>query len=393
MNECPEGKVPLVSIFIFSGEASGDLHGSHLINSLKKLLPEIVIEGVAGPNMRACGTINDSVVDGIKMENFEVMGFSDVLFALPRLCRYFYKIKNHILKTQPDVVVLIDYPGFNLRLAKALRKQGYRGKIVQYVSPSVWAWGEHRIEGMAKTLDLLLTIYPFEAKSYVGTNLKVEYIGNPLCDYLKDYKYDDQWFLRLGLESTDHLIALFPGSRQGEIVRNIPLLLETAALIKERYPNAVFAISSAHPSVFRLLTQHPLGASFLQVPRQYTYELMRDSHTAIAKGGTSTLELALHERPTAVFYQLTRLNRFYAKYMLKVRLPYYCIVNIIAGREIFPEMIENKVTASLLTESFFKIHADGGSRSNCIDSCKNLHLSLKRGNANDFAAKAILRLL
>ena len=198
----------LEKLFIFSGEPSGDLHGSHLVHALRKQLPSILIEGVPGPKMRAQG-----VISILQMEDFEVMGFSDVICHLPKLARQFYQLRNHILSTRPKGVVLIDYPGFNLRMAAALRKKGYQGKIIQYVSPSVWAWGKHRIEMMANTLDILLTIYPFENQYFQGSSLNVEYVGNPLYEYIKTYHYDEQWKKKLNLAETNNLIALFPGSR------------------------------------------------------------------------------------------------------------------------------------------------------------------------------------
>ncbi len=372
-------------LFIFAGEKSGDLHGSYLVKALKTLCPSILIEGVAGPKMRDSGVI-DGVVNGIRMENFEVMGFSDVICALPRLCRYFYQVRNYILLKQPQAVVLIDYPGFNLRLAKALRKKGYKGKIIQYVSPSVWAWGKHRIEGMANTLDLLLTIYPFEAECFAGTHLKVEYVGNPLCEYIKEYQYHRDWKQSVGISSTASLVALFPGSRRGEIERNLPLLLETAALIKQRYPDIVFGISCVDSS---LMSQAGFDESFVSVPREYTYELIRDSRTAIAKGGTITLELALQGCPTAVFYKVTRLNRFYAKYILKVRLAYFCIVNIIANKEVFPELIVREVTPSCLAADFFRLHVDGEERARCLAGCHDVRELLEGHDSSIAAATAI----
>ncbi len=152
--------------FIFAGEASGDLHGGPLVKALKQLNPASTITGVAGPAMRAQG-----VECLIPMEEFQVMGFSDVLAAFPKLWRQFHQVRDTILTTKPEVVILIDYPGFNLRLAKALRKKGFQGKIVQMICPTVWAWGKNRIHTMVNTLDLLLTIYPFEADCFANTSL------------------------------------------------------------------------------------------------------------------------------------------------------------------------------------------------------------------------------
>lgn len=371
--------------FIFAGEHSGDLHGSHLANALKTLAPTINLEGVPGPKMRAQG-----VASVLKMEDFEVMGFSDVIKSLPKLIRHFYRLRNHILSTKPQAVVLIDYPGFNLRLAAALRKKGYRGKIIQYISPSVWAWGKHRIGLMANTLDLLLTIYPFEKQCFADTPLHVEYIGNPLCDYIKSYPYDDAWQKKLNIPPTKNLIALFPGSREGEIKRNLPYLLEMAIEIKKKYPDAIFGISALCSISIPNISTHPLAKALFFIPKMFSYELMRDSRTAVAKSGTVTLELAIHNTPTIVFYKLSKLNRLYATYFVKPSLNHFCIVNILGDKEIFPELIEKEVSVALLLDDFFAMHEDEKKRDKCIEECQIICDSLKKNNASFSAAKAII---
>ena len=175
-------------LFIFAGEVSGDSHGASLVKALKEKKPNIVITGVAGPKLR-----KEGITGPLVMENFEVMGFTDVILSLPRLIKQFYVTRNYILKENPDAVILIDYPGFNLRMAKALREKKYQGKIIQYISPSVWAWGSHRIIQMEKTLDLLMTIYPFEGAFFSHTSLKVNYVGSPVKEQLSHYKYNDHW--------------------------------------------------------------------------------------------------------------------------------------------------------------------------------------------------------
>ncbi len=361
-------------LFIFAGEKSGDLHGSHLIEALKHKHPSLFIEGVAGPKMRL-----HAISGPLTMEDFEVMGFSDVIRALPKLYSHFYKIRDHILATSPDVTLLIDYPGFNMRLAKALRQKGYRGKIVQYISPTVWAWGKHRIDELVKTLDLLLTIYPFEASYFTHTKLNVAYVGNPLTEYLSNYRYDEAWQEKIALPKTEQLIALFPGSRESEIKRNLPVMLEAAAMIKEKHPEALFAISCAHQHTQQFFNEisgklpSQLHSAIFFVPREFTYELMRDSRTAIAKSGTVTLELALHRRPTVVIYMLTWLNRLYAQFVLKLNLPHYCIVNILAKHDVFPELIESGLTAHNLFNHFQTLNDNTPARQACQKTCAELH--------------------
>lgn len=382
------------SIFIFAGEHSGDLHGSHLIKALKELRSTLTFEGVCGPRMRAL-----DVTGPLKMEDFEVMGLTDVLLALPRLYKNFYKIRDYILHSSPQMVVLIDYPGFNLRLAKSLRQRGYQGKIVQYVSPTVWAWGEHRIQAMASTLDLLLIIYPFESAYFANTSLKTVYIGNPLQDYIRNYNYDNAWQQKTGISSAENLIALFPGSRSSEIKRNLPILLETAQNLHQKQPDIQFAISCSNEATKNLINMQldQTPASFqnntFQVPKHYTYELMRDSRTAIAKSGTVMLELALHTRPSIAMYKLTTLNRLYAKHILKLKLPYYCIVNILSNEQIFPEFIEKDLTIEHLSRQLQSLHEEGIQRTKCLSSCEELQKILGKHNASSSAAQSILEML
>ncbi|MBA2728524.1 MAG: lipid-A-disaccharide synthase, partial [Parachlamydiaceae bacterium] len=299
----------------------------------------------------------------------------------------------------PSAVILIDYPDFNLRLAKSLRKKGYTGKIVHYISPTVWAWRKSRIYTMEKTLDLLMTIYPFEKEHYQTTSLNVKFIGNPLAEYLAKYAYNDTWKEKLGIPRNAPLIALFPGSRHGEVLRNLPLQLKAAELLVKHSPHRIFAISASSPkqkiAILNTLENSNLvlGKNLFLVPSQFTYELMRDSHTAMAKSGTVTLELALHHRPTVVIYSLTKLNHFIAKYIMRLNLPHYCIVNILAEKEVYPELIEHGLTGENLYEKLLSLDLEGPTRGKCLDNCRAISKQLDISNASQLAAKAVLELV
>ncbi len=372
-------------IFIFAGEPSGDLHGSHLVQTLKNLTKDFSFEGVAGPLMR-----KQDVRFDLKMEDFAVMGFSDVFFSLPSLIVKFYKVRNHILKTNPKAVILIDYPGFNLRLAKHLRKKGYAGKIIQYISPTVWAWGKKRIHHMVETLDLLLTIYPFEKDYFAETPLKVEYVGHPCFKKIEDHVYTPFEV------QNDHLIALFPGSRIGEIKRNLQKILKSLKVIKQNEPKTKFALSIANdsfkPTIHQMIAAANLEASdFIFVPKNKTYELMQSCRSAIAKSGTVTLELALHKKPTVVVYELSILNRFIAKYIMGLNLPFYCIVNILNKAEVFPELIEHEFTAENLSSHLSELHSDGIKRQACMDECEKVIQLLEIDDPSKKAALSIIQ--
>ncbi len=323
-------------LFIFAGEKSGDLIGERLLTALKQQHPHLRILGVGGPRMRSVGM--ESV---LKMEDFQVMGFIDVFLALPSLIRKFYKVARTILQAKPSCVLTIDYPGFNLRLIKYLRKQGYQGKLCHFICPSVWAWGKKRIPLMVQHLDLLLSVLPFEKNIFANTPLQVEYVGHPLVYKINTYHYKPLPF------TTDKpILALFPGSRRKEIERNLSLQLQAC-----RHLDHHLAISLSDPS-FTSLIQSILdkeGCTHATlVPAEYSYELMRAAHCAIAKSGTVTLELALHRTPTVVTYGISPLDLFIAKDLLRIRLPFYCLVNIIANQEIYPELIGPNFTKDTL---------------------------------------------
>jgi len=377
-------------LFIFAGEPSGDLHGSRLARVLKTTNPDVLLKGIAGPKMR-----NEGVNGPLNMEDFEVMGFSDVIFALPKLYKQFYVVRDFILSSQPDAVVLIDYPGFNLRLAKALRKKRFNGKLIHYISPSVWAHGKHRIAQMESTLDKLLTIYPFEASHFNHSTLKVDYVGSPLQEYISQHSYHPNWRQIIHMPHNSQLVALFPGSRANEIARNLPIILDAAVLLKENNPELIFGISCFNDNTKDFLKSNQDKYSALQnalylVPKTFSYELMKSSQCAIAKSGTVTLELALHKCPTVVVYKLSLINRLYAQYILKVNLPHYCIVNILAQKEVFPELIKSGLNAKNLfdlTQSFLN---DTQIRQKCIKTCEQINKSLGTYNANTKAAASIM---
>ncbi len=381
-------------IFILAGEKSGDLLGSFLIKALQKIIPDFSFVGVGGPEMR---NLDFQAIK--KCEDFEMFGFSDILFSFPKLRRQFNSVHKYIIESKPEAVVFIDYPGFNLRMAKKLKEWGYGGKIIQYISPTVWAWGAKRKVHMSKNLDLLLTIFPFEKEHFNDTNLNVKYVGHPIIEIIQKHQYDINWYRIFGIKNPDNLIAMFPGSRRSEIELNLPIQLNAALMLKKDNPNLIFIISCASEKIMPLIhnklhnTSLTVNKDIFLLPKAYSFEIMRDSRSAIAKSGTVTLELAMHKRPTVVMYKLSFLNKIIAKYLLRLNLPHYCIVNILSKKTVFPEIIEKGLTPKSIYDQIKKLHFDTPERSNCIEDCNKIPEILKENNASIEAATAIRDLI
>ncbi len=372
-------------LFIFVGEKSADLHGEKILKALKQLSPSLRISGVGGPKMRAVGM--DCI---LPMEEFQVMGFVDVFLALPKLMRQFYFVANQILTLKPKTVLFIDYPGFNLRMAKHLRRKRYQGKLCHYICPSVWAWGKKRIPFMAKHLDLLLTILPFEKHYFANTNLRIEYVGHPLLQRIKEHNYRPYPFPK-----DKKIIAIFPGSRRKELERNLPLQLQVCTRLMLDHPNLAFALSISDerflPLIEEVVRKQGWKDNLQLIPQDRTYELMRAAHAAIAKSGTVTLELALHEVPTVVTYAISPFDLFIARDILKIRLPFYCLVNIIANSEVFSELFGPNFTEKNLYQKI-SLLIEGSQRKICQASCHALKEQLGDRNASTEAAQHILKL-
>lgn len=349
--------------YLVAGEKSGDMHGGKLMQALKKLSPDAEFKGVGGKTMQA---------EGLKplfpFESLQVMGFTDVFLALPRIIPLFYSLAKNILQDNPTCVIFIDYPGFNIRLAKYLRKKGFKGKLVHYIAPSVWAWGKSRIETMGKTLDLLLTIYPFEPKYFEKTGLKAVYVGNPLMEELPPLQANQQ-----------KTLSLFPGSRLKEIERNLPLQIEAAKLFLKSNPEWNLEVSFSDPQYKNQIQTH-----LKDVPYSFITEIP-NAGICLAKSGTVTLELALRGCPTVVMYQLTKLNYFLAKYVFRISLPHYSLPNILLNESLFPEFYQVHIDPKELADALNK-------QAPIKEKAEQLRTLLTKKNASIEAAKEITQL-
>ncbi len=380
-------------LFLLAGEHSGDVYGGKLLHALKQKNPSLKAVGVGGPSMRAQG-----LECLLPMEDFQVMGFGDIVRSLPALFRQFYKLRDHILSTNPMAVVLIDYPGFNLRLAKALRKKGYKGKIVQYVCPTVWIWGKGRIHTLATNVDLLLTIFPFEPALFQKTPLKTVFIGHPLVESLQKHEYDPAWTQKVGLAGPDNIIALFPGSRAGEVMRLFKRQLEASLRLRQQDSSLQIAVSCTDEKLKELITTiadtcgAKVGQDVFLVPREHTYDLMKTCRTAIAKSGTVNLELALHHKPCVVVYEVSTFNYLILWYIVRLHLDFYSIVNILREQQVYPELVTETFSTQQLLDAVAPLHREGLERTTCIEGCRQVQESLATSQtqvASQQAATAI----
>ena len=376
-------------LFLFAGEQSGDHLGANLVRSLKQQNPTLDLYGVGGDEMKREGL---DVI--IPMEAFQVMGVVDVLKALPKLWQLFRKIRKRILDDNPDGVVFIDYPGFNLRMARALRKAGYRGKLTHYVAPTVWAHAPKRIETLVDTLDLLLLIYPFEAKIFEGKGLPFTYVGNPLMESFASYNYSPNWRQSVGISEESEIIGIFPGSRKGEIERNLRQLIQAAILVQKAKPLAEPVISVARDEL-KPLIQHLMQqeeCSFKLCSSNQAYDLMKHSRIALATSGTVTRELAIHRVPTVVTYCPGWITGCIARCVFRINLPFYCMVNIMGEREIYPEFVALTISPREVANEALRLMPDGEDRQACVEGCAEVMEETKGEAASEKAAHSILEL-
>lgn len=320
-------------LFVMAAEPSADTIGADLLFKLKD--KNLNIFGVLGPKMKGYGkTI-------LPFDQFLVMGFLDVVLHLPRLIKNLFFIRKKILEKNPKIALFIDYPGFNLPLERSLRKRGFKGKIIHYICPSVWAWKRGRIKTMEKSLDILISTFSFEKTFLKDSSLRVELARSPFLDKTKNIQKDG--------EDKKNLIGIFPGSRKKEILRNLKIQLKALEKLKRKNLNVTISVADEKfKGDIKKLIKRYSSLNISLFPSFKNYSIMKKLSFAIATSGTITLELALLEVPTIVTYAIKKLDLFIAKHLLKINLPFYCIVNIIANEEIFKELYGPNLTEESL---------------------------------------------
>ena len=358
--------------YLIAGEASGDLHGSNLIRELHSLDTSAIFRCWGGDKMKAAGA---SLVKHYKELAF--MGFTEVIKNLPQILRNFKFCKSDILAFQPDVIIFIDYPGFNLRMAKWAYEQ--KIKSVFYISPQVWAWKENRVKIFKKYIEKMIVILPFEKAFFQKWNYEVEYVGHPLVKVINDYRQKH-------FETTkdSQLIALLPGSRLQEIKIKLPIMLEAT----ENFPDHSFVIAKA-PSVDEDFYQQFLkDHKNVSLSTFDTYSLLMMASAAIVTSGTATLETALFGVPEMVCYKTNAISYEIGKRLIKLK--FISLVNLIMNKEVVKELIQNDLTKEKITVELKKILFDKELIARMQQDYQELRDLLSQGgNASENAAKII----
>ncbi len=349
--------------YIISGEASGDLHGSNLIKALRAKDEAADIRAWGGDKMQAAGA---TLVKHYR--DLAFMGFVEVIKHLGAILRNIDFCKGDITAYKPDVLVLIDYPGFNLRIAKWARAQGIR--IVYYISPQVWAWKEGRVEDIKKYVDKMLVILPFEKDFYGKHGMAVDYVGHPLLEVVAEEKEE----VTIPLYTGKPIVALLPGSRAMEISKKLPLMLKMV----ERFPDHQFVVAGA-PSQPDSVYEEMIGTSPVMLLRNDTYNLLKQSRVALVTSGTATLETALFGVPQAVCYRGNPISFWLAKKLVKV--PYISLVNLIMGREVVKELIQTGMNEKTLEAELRKLLEDDAYRDRMEEDYRALWQALESGGS------------
>ncbi len=332
-----------LKIMIVAGEASGDSHAAKLVNALREAEPETEFEffGSAGPKMRTAGV--DAVVQA---DELSIVGVAEIARALPMFWAAFKKLSAAALKRDPDVVVLVDFPDFNLKLARSLKKRGVR--IVYYISPQLWAWRKYRVASIRKYVDLMLTILPFEQDWYSRNGFdRAQFVGNPLTNEVVATRSKQALCSDLGLSEDRPVIALLPGSRHNEIVRILPVMIESALQIEAKLPDAQFVIAVRQGKnridVNAIVASQRLPKS-LHIAEDSTYDVLSAADAAIVTSGTATLETGIIGTPMVIVYKTSVLNYVLLRPLISVE--HYGLINLIAGEKVARELIQDDFNPS-----------------------------------------------
>jgi lipid-A-disaccharide synthase len=368
------------TIYLVAGEVSADNHGAALMRSLRGLNADLNFIGRGGPHMRKLA--------GKQFKNWigdaAVLGLWEVIRNYGYFRDQFQETLKEIEGNKPDAIVLIDYPGFNLRLACALRKQSPQAKIIYYISPQVWAWNRGRVKQMARTLDLMLCIFPFEADLYNKSGLRAVFVGHPMIERLRAR--------RINTERDPNLIGLFPGSRLREVRKIFPLMITTAYELQKPKPNLRFEIAAASTELCqemsKMLDRHQWDRQAIQIKVGETAAIMQRAFVGIVASGSATLEAAYFRLPFVLIYKVAWPT--YVAARLVVNVKYLGMPNVLADREVAPEFIQHRAKPNIIVQAVRRLIEDAAARRQMIAGFDAVTCKLGEGGASEKAARAII---
>jgi lipid-A-disaccharide synthase len=365
-----------MTIYFIAGEVSADNHGAALMRSLRVLDPDLKFIGRGGPQMQQ--------VAGAQFKNWigdaAVLGLWEVLRKYGYFREQFHQTLNEIKESKPDAIVLIDYPGFNLRLARALRKQSQRYKTIYYISPQVWAWNRGRIEKMARFIDLVLCIFPFETDLYVASGLRAVFVGHPMIERLETQKIDAQ--------RDQKVIGLFPGSRSREVRKIFPVMIEAARLLLQLNPTLRFRVAAASEELALEMNEQLADRQAIEINVGETATIMQRAFVGIVASGSATLEAAYFRMPFVLIYKVAWPT--YVAARLVVNVDFLGMPNLLAGKEVVPEFIQHEAKPDAIATAVRLLMEDSPARDRMISDFDAITRKLGGTGASERGAHAIL---
>ncbi|TVR39200.1 MAG: lipid-A-disaccharide synthase [Cryomorphaceae bacterium] len=372
-----------MKFYVIAGEASGDLHGANLIRELKRQHPGSTFRAWGGDKMEAAGA---QVVKHYR--DLAFMGFIEVIANLRTILRNINECKKDIAQFKPDALILIDYPGFNMRIGPFAKQLGI--KVLYYISPQIWAWKQNRVHKLKQFVDRMYVILPFEKDFYKRFDVDVDFVGHPLLDAIGQYNrelFDETtWRRQHGLPVSTPLVVMLPGSRKQEVRTMLNVMIGAT----RSFAGYTFVVAGA-PSLEPEFYHEVLKGQDVQVIHGETYALLRIAHAALVTSGTATLETALFKVPQVVCYKGNQLSYLIARRLVKVN--YISLVNLIMGREVVKELIQHEMNADTVSEQLRALCEDGQVRNEMREAYEVLREKLGGEGASELTAKLMLKTL
>jgi lipid-A-disaccharide synthase len=372
-------------VLIVAGEASADLHGANLVKIMKRINPEIYFCGIGGEKMEAAG-----VKILFTSSQMAVVGLTEVFSRLPYILKAYRRLKTSLKNDNPALIILIDYPAFNIRLARCAKR--FHVPVLYYISPQVWAWREGRVKKISRRVDRMSVILPFEEAVYRKHGLDPDYVGHPLMDTVPRGLTKVEAIQALELEQGSPILGLLPGSREEEIVNLLPAMVEAAEILSSRY-HGLRCLLPLSSTVAPNLVEDLISRSTIEIKliKGDIYTVLAACDLALVASGTATLETAIMGIPMIIVYRLSAISYWIGKRVVKV--PFIGLVNLVAGEEVVPELIQAEVTPQRLAKEADAILGDSRMKENMIKNLEKVKTKLGQGGASEKTAKIAMEMM